>query len=104
MNLSGNPECREGYVLSAEPPGLAPGTVSSADELEGEPLGRVLKSTGHVVRGDPRWPAGRRRGKERRSPTADRRGRIAAGFASPLGDARPGPRAGWHTCAARHAE
>ena len=30
MNLSGNPEHREAYVLSAEPAGPAPGTVSPA--------------------------------------------------------------------------
>ena len=30
MNLSGNPEHREAYVLSVEPAGPAPGTVSPA--------------------------------------------------------------------------
>jgi hypothetical protein len=38
MNLSGNPEHRGAYVLSAEPPGLTPGTVSPAD-ARGSELG-----------------------------------------------------------------
>jgi hypothetical protein len=61
MNLSGNPEHREAYVLSAEPAGPATGTVSpagrAAGELEGEPLVGVLEI--HVQQlGDAADPVG----------------------------------------------
>ena len=50
MNLSGNPEHREAYVLSVEPAGPRRGRSAqqarAAGELEGEPLVGVLEIHG----------------------------------------------------------